>query len=79
LSIFVGYMVIWNVSPALHTPLMAVTNAVSGIIVLGSLLLISGPLNSWVTILAFVATLFATINVFGGFFVTQRMLQMFRK
>lgn len=79
LAIFVGYMVIWNVTPALHTPLMAVTNAISGIIVLGSLLLISGPLDSPVTILAFVATLLATINVFGGFFVTQRMLQMFRK
>ena len=79
LAIFVGYMVVWNVSPALHTPLMSVTNAISGIIVLGSLLLISGPFDSWVTILAFVATLFATINVFGGFFVTQRMLQMFRK
>ncbi len=79
LAIFVGYMVVWNVSPALHTPLMAVTNAISGIIVIGALLLISDTSSPLVMILAFVATFFATINVFGGFHVTQRMLQMFRK
>ncbi len=78
LACFVGYMVIWNVTPALHTPLMSVTNAISGIIVIGALLQISS--SSWiVVILAAIATLIATVNVFGGFFVTQRMLRMFRK
>jgi H+-translocating NAD(P) transhydrogenase subunit alpha len=78
LSCFVGYMVIWNVTPALHTPLMSVTNAISGIIVIGALLQISS--SSWiVVILAAISILIATINVFGGFFVTQRMLRMFRK
>jgi NAD(P) transhydrogenase subunit alpha len=79
LAIFVGYMVIWNVTPALHTPLMSVTNAISGIIVIGALLQIAGPLDSTVTILAGIAILIANINVFGGFLVTQRMLRMFRK
>jgi proton-translocating NAD(P)+ transhydrogenase subunit alpha len=79
LAIFVGYMVIWNVTPALHTPLMSVTNAISGIIVIGALLQIAGPLDSIVTILAGIAILIANINVFGGFLVTQRMLRMFRK
>ncbi|MEJ2529161.1 MAG: Re/Si-specific NAD(P)(+) transhydrogenase subunit alpha [Gammaproteobacteria bacterium] len=78
LACVVGYMVIWNVTPALHTPLMSVTNAISGIIVIGALLQISS--SSWiVVILAAIATLIATVNVFGGFFVTQRMLRMFRK
>ncbi len=78
LACFVGYMVVWNVTPALHTPLMSVTNAISGIIVIGALLQISS--SSWiVVVLAAIATLIATINVFGGFFVTQRMLRMFRK
>jgi NAD(P) transhydrogenase subunit alpha len=79
LAIFIGYKVIWSVTPALHTPLMSVTNAISGIIVLGALLQISGPLDSMVTVLAIVAVLISTINVAGGFLVTQRMLQMFRK
>jgi NAD(P) transhydrogenase subunit alpha len=79
LAIFVGYMVVWNVTPALHTPLMSVTNAISGIIVIGALLQIAGPLDNIVTILAAIAILIATINVFGGFLVTQRMLRMFRK
>jgi NAD(P) transhydrogenase subunit alpha len=79
LSIFVGYKVIWSVTPSLHTPLMSVTNAISGIIVLGALLQVSGPLDSLVTVLAVVAVLISTINIAGGFLVTQRMLQMFRK
>ena len=79
LACFVGYMVVWNVTPALHTPLMSVTNAISGIIVIGALLQIGGPLDSIVTILAIIAILIATINVFGGFLVSQRMLRMFRK
>jgi NAD(P) transhydrogenase subunit alpha len=79
LSCFIGYMVIWNVKPALHTPLMSETNAISGIIVIGALLEIGGPLDSIVTILALIGVFIATINVFGGFLVTQRMLRMFQK
>ncbi len=78
LACFIGYMVVWNVTPALHTPLMSVTNAISGIIVIGALLQISSS-SLIVLFLAAIATLIATINVFGGFFVTQRMLRMFRK
>jgi NAD(P) transhydrogenase subunit alpha len=78
LSCFVGWQVIWNVKPALHTPLMSVTNAISGIIVIGALLQISSPSNL-VTILASVSVLIATINIAGGFLVTQRMLRMFQK
>ncbi len=78
LACFIGYMVIWNVTAALHTPLMSVTNAISGIIVIGALLQVSSD-NTLIWILAAIAILIATINVFGGFFVTQRMLQMFRK
>tara|TARA_B100000676_G_scaffold43135_2_gene41213 strand:+ start:2902 stop:4458 length:1557 start_codon:yes stop_codon:yes gene_type:complete len=78
LSCFVGYQVIWNVTPALHTPLMSVTNAISGIIVIGALVQISSPSNL-VTILAGISVLIATINIAGGFLVTQRMLRMFRK
>ncbi len=78
LACFVGYMVVWNVTPALHTPLMSVTNAISGIIVIGALLQIGSP-EPLVWILAAISVLIATVNIFGGFFVTQRMLQMFRK
>ena len=78
LSVFIGFQVIWNVSHALHTPLMAVTNAISGIIILGALLQISSP-SAIVTILASVSVLIATINIVGGFMVTRRMLQMFQK
>jgi NAD(P) transhydrogenase subunit alpha len=78
LACFVGYQVIWNVTPALHTPLMSVTNAISGIIVIGALLQVGN--SSWiVAILAMISLLIATINIAGGFLVTQRMLQMFRK
>ena len=78
LACFVGYQVIWSVSPALHTPLMSVTNAISGIIVVGALLQISSA-SGLVVFLAAVATLIASINIAGGFLVTQRMLKMFRK
>ncbi|MFQ2199754.1 Re/Si-specific NAD(P)(+) transhydrogenase subunit alpha [Aeromonas hydrophila] len=78
LACVVGYYVVWNVSHALHTPLMSVTNAISGIIVVGALLQI-GQGSTLVTALAFVAVLIASINIFGGFTVTQRMLKMFRK
>lgn len=78
LACFIGYQVIWSVTPALHTPLMSVTNAISGIIVVGALLQISSS-SGVVVFLAAVATLIASINIAGGFLVTQRMLKMFRK
>jgi NAD(P) transhydrogenase subunit alpha len=82
MAIFVGFQVIWNVTPALHTPLMSVTNAISGIIVVGGLLQAAGRYgiewNASIAV-AVVATLFATINIAGGFLVTRRMLAMFRK
>ena len=78
LACFVGYQVVWNVTPALHTPLMSVTNAISGIIVIGALLQISST-SSVTLILSGVAILIATINIAGGFLVTRRMLEMFRK
>ena len=78
LSCVIGYYVVWNVSHSLHTPLMSVTNAISGIIVVGALLQI-GQAGALVTALAFVAILLASINIFGGFSVTNRMLKMFRK
>jgi len=79
LAIFVGYHVVWNVTPALHTPLMAVTNAVSGIIIVGAMLA-AGPKEMDIgTILGFIAVTLAAVNVFGGFLVTQRMLDMFKK
>ena len=85
LAIAVGYYVVWSVTPALHTPLMSVTNAISSVIVVGALLAVgvalvandSGPL--WARILGFVALVFASINIFGGFLVTQRMLGMYQK
>ncbi|WP_410015157.1 Re/Si-specific NAD(P)(+) transhydrogenase subunit alpha [Sodalis sp. C49] len=77
LACIVGYYVVWNVSHALHTPLMSVTNAISGIIVVGALLQIGH--GGWVSFLSFIAVLIASINIFGGFTVTQRMLKMFRK
>ncbi len=79
LSCFIGWQVVWNVSPALHTPLMSVTNAVSGIILVGGMLQISGPIGSPVVILSAIAVLIATINIAGGFLVTQRMLKMFQR
>ena len=86
LACFVGYMVVWNVKPALHTPLMSVTNAVSSIIAIGALVQIAPPLTSdmsrpeeWIRWLAVGGIVLATINMFGGFAVTQRMLAMFRK
>jgi len=78
LAIFVGFQVVWNVAPSLHTPLMSVTNAISGIIVIGALLQIGSP-SKLVALLAGIAVFIATINIAGGFLVTQRMLKMFRK
>jgi len=79
LAIVVGYHVVWNVTPALHTPLMAVTNAVSGIIIVGAMLA-AGPMQMDVgTVLGLLGVMLAAVNVFGGFLVTQRMLGMFKK
>lgn len=78
LACFVGYMVIWNVTPSLHTPLMSVTNAISSIIIIGALIQISSP-STWVMWISAFAVLITSINIFGGFAVTQRMLAMFRK
>lgn len=79
LACFIGWQVIWNVSPALHTPLMSVTNAISGIIIIGGMLQIGGDLSDPAVILGAIAILVATINVAGGFLVTQRMLKMFQR
>ena len=78
LAVVVGYYVVWNVTAALHTPLMSVTNAVSGIILVGALIQIDSPIFA-VKILSFIGILIATINIVGGFTVTQRMLKMFSK
>ncbi len=79
LACVVGWQVVWNVTPALHTPLMSVTNAISGIIVIGGMLQVSGPLGDPAVLLGAAAILLATINIAGGFLVTQRMLNMFRR
>ena len=85
LAVFVGYFVVWSVTPALHTPLMSVTNAISSVIVVGALLAVGVPLAAndngpvWARILGFVALMLASVNIFGGFLVTQRMLGMYRK
>jgi NAD(P) transhydrogenase subunit alpha len=82
LAVFVGFHVVWNVTPALHTPLMSVTNAISGIVIVGAVLQvveIDGNIFSLSSILGTIAIFFASINIFGGFMVTQRMLDMFKK
>jgi NAD(P) transhydrogenase subunit alpha len=79
LAVFVGYYVVWRVTPALHSPLMSVTNAVSSVIIVGALIA-AGPADiSFSKIMGFVAVTLASVNIFGGFIVTQRMLQMFKK
>lgn len=79
LACFVGYFVVWGVTPALHSPLMSVSNAISGIIIIGALL-ISGTENTELPkILGFIAIILASVNIFGGFAVSQRMLVMFKK
>ncbi len=79
LAILVGHHVVWTVTPALHTPLMSVTNAISGIIIVGAMLAAGPQPIDWGTVLGFVAVVLASVNVFGGFLVTQRMLEMFKK
>ena len=83
LAVFVGYYVVWNVTPALHTPLMSVTNAISSVIVVGALLAVgAGAIASGSTlamIFGFLALILASVNIFGGFLVTQRMLAMYKR
>jgi H+-translocating NAD(P) transhydrogenase subunit alpha len=79
LAIFVGYYVVWSVTPALHTPLMAVTNAISSVIVVGALLAVGISASGLATGFGFVALVLASVNIFGGFLVTQRMLAMYKK
>ncbi len=79
MACFVGYYVVWNVTPALHSPLMSVTNAISSVIIVGALIA-AGPLGlSFAKVAGFVAVTLAAVNIFGGFIVTQRMLQMFQR
>ncbi len=79
LACFVGYYVVWRVTPALHSPLMSVTNAVSSVIVVGALIA-AGPAGmDFSKVMGFLAVILASVNIFGGFIVTQRMLQMFKK
>jgi NAD(P) transhydrogenase subunit alpha len=79
LAVFVGYHVIWNVTPALHTPLMSVTNAISSVIIVGAILAAGAEQVDFGSILGGIAVGLAAVNVFGGFLVTQRMLEMFKK
>ena len=83
LAIFVGYYVVWSVTPALHTPLMSVTNAISAVIIVGAIIAMGTESSgtSWIIskIVSFFALIFASINIFGGFLVTQRMLEMYKK
>ena len=86
MAVFVGYYVVWSVTPALHTPLMSVTNAISSVIVVGGLLSVGvavapglGSGSAWARVFGFVAVILASVNIFGGFLVTQRMLAMYKK
>lgn len=79
LACFVGYYVVWKVTPALHTPLMAVTNAISGIIIVGAIIALGPDGSGFSHVAGFLAVVIASINIFGGFIVTQRMLAMFQK
>ncbi len=79
MACFVGYYVVWNVTPALHSPLMAVTNAISSVIIVGAMLATGLATSGWAMLFGFIAVTLASVNIFGGFMVTQRMLSMFRK
>jgi NAD(P) transhydrogenase subunit alpha len=79
MAVFVGYYVVWNVTPALHSPLLAVTNAISSVIVVGAMLATGLAVSNWSRGFGFVAVLLASVNIFGGFFITHRMLSMFRR
>jgi len=79
MACFVGYYVVWNVTPALHSPLMAVTNAISSVIIVGAMLATGLALSDWSRGFGFIAVTLASVNIFGGFLVTHRMLSMFRR
>ena len=79
MACFVGYYVVWNVTPALHSPLMAVTNAISSVIIVGAMLATGLATSGWAMFFGFIAVTLASVNIFGGFVVTQRMLSMFKK
>ncbi len=79
LACFIGYWVIWGVTPSLHTPLISLTNAISGIIIVGAILVAGSDSSPLTEAIGFIAVLLASINIFGGFVVTQRMLAMFKK
>jgi NAD(P) transhydrogenase subunit alpha len=79
MACFVGYYVVWNVTPALHSPLMAVTNAISSVIIVGAMLATGLATSGWAMAFGFIAVTLASVNIFGGFMVTQRMLSMFKK
>jgi NAD(P) transhydrogenase subunit alpha len=79
MACFVGYYVVWNVTPALHSPLMAVTNAISSVIIVGAMLATGLATSGWAMLFGFIAVTLASVNIFGGFLVTYRMLSMFKK
>ena len=79
MACFVGYYVVWNVTPALHSPLMAVANAISSVIIVGAMLATGLATSPWAMLFGFIAVTLASVNIFGGFVVTQRMLSMFKK
>jgi len=79
LAVFVGYYVVWKVTPALHSPLMSVTNAISSVIIVGAVLAAGSAQDTFTQVLGFGAVVMASVNIFGGFFVTRRMLEMFNK
>jgi NAD(P) transhydrogenase subunit alpha len=79
MACFVGYYVVWNVTPALHSPLMAVTNAISSVIIVGAMLATGLATSGWAMLFGFIAVTLASVNIFGGFMVTYRMLSMFKK
>ena len=79
LAIFVGYYVVWSVTPALHSPLMSVTNAISSVIIVGGLIAVGPAGGDFSKTMGFLAVMLASVNIFGGFIVTQRMLRMFKK
>lgn len=79
MACFVGYYVVWNVTPALHSPLMGVTNAISSVIIVGAMLVTGLSTSYWAMGFGFIAVTLASVNIFGGFVVTQRMLSMFKK
>jgi H+-translocating NAD(P) transhydrogenase subunit alpha len=79
MACFVGYYVVWNVTPALHSPLMAVTNAISSVIIVGAMLATGLANSDWAMVFGFIAVTLASVNIFGGFLVTARMLAMYKK